>query len=473
MRTRRLHLLVLLAACAAPPSEPRYVPPRDPLVQARLEEWRDLKLGLLVHWGTYSQWGVVESWTLCSEDQPWCDRGGEDYCEYKQRYERLIETFDPRAFEPERWARAAAEAGMRYLVFTTKHHDGFCMWDTRETDYKITSERCPFHTSPNADVTRALFDAFRARGFRIGAYFSKPDWHSDDYWAHEWATPDRCVNYDTRKYPERWQRFRDFTFRQIRELMTGYGRIDILWLDGGWVRPNDTITDEVRSWGYRIPDWEQDVDIPRIAAMAREHQPGLLVVDRTVHGPYEDYRTPEQRVPDAVLPYPWETCLSMSQSWSYNREPRYKSARELVHTLVDVVAKGGNLLLGVGPGPDGRIDEEAYERLAALGAWMRANGAAIYATRPVAPHAAGRVRYTRSKDGASTYAILLAAEGEERPPAAVELTGLRPARGARVLLVETGDELPWEPSADGARVTVPPRVRDRIRARHAWAFEVR
>jgi alpha-L-fucosidase len=408
-----------------------YVPPADPAVRAKLESWQDKKFGLMMHWGTYSQWGIVESWSLCSEDQPWCSRDGANYVDYCREYETLIETFNPTQFDPARWASAAKGAGMKYVVFTTKHHDGFSMFDTQLTDYSVTGERCAFSTNPKANITKEVFDAFRAEGFWTGAYFSKPDWHHPDYWAPEFATPNRCNNYDVRKYPERWKRFQDFTFGQIEELMTGYGDVDILWLDGGWVRPNDTITDEVRAWGYQIPAWEQSVDMPRIAKMARAHQPGLIVVDRSVHGPYEDYRTPEQHVPGELLPYPWETCMTMTQSWSYNREPEYKSTRELIHTLVDVVAKGGNYLLNVGPGPDGTLDDEAYERLKGIGEWLDTNGEAIYGTRPALPFAEGAVRYTQ-KDGA-VYATVLVG-GDEPMPTVVEFPGwISGTRKARVL----------------------------------------
>ncbi len=447
-----------------------YVPPQDPAVRAKLAAWQDLKFGLLMHWGVYSQRGIVESWTLCSEDQPWCDRDGANYVDYVREYERLIETFDPRGFDPAPWAATARAAGMKYVVFTTKHHDGFAMFDTQLSDYSIASERCPFHTSPKADVTKAIFEAFRAADFWTGVYFSKPDWHHDDYWAPEWATPNRCNNYDTGKYPERWQRFRDFTFGQLEELMTGYGPIDILWLDGGWVRPDDTITDEVRAWGYDIPSWEQDIDMPRIATMARAHQPGLLIVDRTVHGPYENYRTPEQRVPDEALPYPWETCLTLSQSWSWVAEPEFKSTRELVHTLVDVVAKGGNLLLNVAPSTEGRWDEGASERLAEIGTWLDLNGSALYGTRPIAPYVSDDVRYTRAKDGGPVYVIRLAADGETEPPAEINFSGLRARSGSAIRCLETGDALPWIRAGETTSAALLPELRARLKSRHAWTL---
>ncbi len=455
-----------------PATAQEYEWPDDPAVRAKLEQWQDLKFGLMMHWGIYSQWGIVESWSICSEDQPWCSRDGANYVDYKRKYQALNETFEPQQFDPEPWAKAAAAAGMKYVVFTTKHHDGFCMFDSALSDYTITDPSCPFHLNPRANITNEIFDAFRAKGFLTGAYFSKPDWHHEDYWAPEWATPDRCNNYDTRKYPERWQRFCDFTYGQIEELMTGYGRVDILWLDGGWVRPNDTINDEVRSWGYRIPEWEQDVDMPRIVKMAREHQPGLIVVDRTVHGPYENYRTPEQRVPEQQLPYPWETCLTMSPSWGWVRDPEYKTAHELIGLLVDIVAKGGNFLLNIGPSPEGTLDAEAYERLAEIGAWMEINGRAIYGTRAIPPYVEGAVRFTQKKNEGSVFAIHVATTADAKPPAEFVLETIAPAEGSEVRWLETGEVLPWTHTGTATVIVVPEAIRQRSVGRHAWAVEL-
>ena len=150
--------LFLLMVCLGPAQaeEDRYVQETDPLVLTKLEQWQDLKFGLLMHWGSYSQWGIVESWSLCPEDYGWCERregsNPYDYFAYKKEYENLKTTFNPVKFDPEKWASAAAEAGMKYVVFTTKHHDGFCMFDSQETDYKITDQACPFHTNARAGL---------------------------------------------------------------------------------------------------------------------------------------------------------------------------------------------------------------------------------------------------------------------------------------------------------------------------------
>lgn len=447
-----------------------YVPETDPAALRKLEQWQDWKFGFMMHWGPYSQWGVVESWSICSEDVPWCKRPeGIGYVDYKRKYERLPETFDPTAFDPAAWARAAADAGMEYVVFTTKHHDGFSMFDTRQTDYRITAPGVPFHDDPRANIAKEVFDAFRARDFGIGAYFSKPDWHHDDYWAPEWATPDRHVNYDTRKYPERWQRFRDFTYRQIEELTTGYGPLDILWLDGGWVRPGDTLDD--RKDGIAGVPWPQDIDMPRIAAMARRNQPGIIIVDRAVGGRYENYRTPEQQIPDGPLPYPWETCMTLGDSWSYAPDDDYKPARRIVHMLVDVVAKGGNYLLNVGPDASGRLPEEALRRMREIGDWMHVNGEAIYRTRPMTPWGDGPLRYTRLRDG-TVYAIYLADADQREPPATLTIAGAVPPPGAQVRLLGADAPLRWHREGDSVVVEIPAAARRQVAGAYAWTIRL-
>ncbi|MBR4135290.1 MAG: alpha-L-fucosidase [Bacteroidales bacterium] len=378
----------------------------DPVILNRISEWQDLKFGFMMHWGIYAQWGIVESWSICNE--PWIDRNGEPYTDYKARYQALNKTFNPTNFNPDAWAQAAKDAGMKYFVFTTKHHDGFCLFDTKETTYSTTDPSCPFSANPKADITKAVVDAFRAKGLWTGLYFSKADWHNEDYWAPEWATPDRNVNYDPEKHPERWQKFCDFTDRQIQELMSNYGDIDLLWLDGGWVRPAWSVDEEVRDW-LGCQGWIQDINMDKIITKARSHNPDLIVVDRTVHGRYENYRTPEQTVPDTLLPYPWETCMSMGDSWSYVATDKYKSTNKLIHLLVDIVAKGGNFLLNVGPGPDGTLPDTALARMKEIGAWMRVNGDAIYATRPLYPYTCQDIRLTQTKQG-KKFAIILCPE---------------------------------------------------------------
>lgn len=409
----RLLLIALLLASSVAHTQPspEYTYPSDAAVRNNLEHWRDLKFGIIIHWGIYAVPGIVESWSICNED--WVGRDTSlNYEDYKKWYFGLSKEFNPTQFNPEAWASSAKQAGMKYLVFTTKHHDGFCMFDSKFSDFKITNG--PFKANPKSNVTNEVFNAFRKQDFFIGAYFSKPDWHSDYYWWHAFATGERNNNYDIRKFPEQWKRFQNYTANQISELTSEYGKVDMLWLDGGWVRPLETINDEVKSWQCPIPSWSQDVNVPRLAEIARKNNPGTLVVDRTVHGEYENYRTPEQRIPEGRLDYPWETCMTLGNAWGFVPNDQYKTSREVIHKLVEVVAKGGNLLLGVGPAATGVFPDEVNTRLKEIGEWTSIHSEAIYGTRSISNFQDGNIYFVEGKQG-EHYAIVLLKEGEQLP----------------------------------------------------------
>ncbi len=427
------------------PVSSEYVYPEDPKVAENLENWRDQKFGMIIHWGIYAVPGIVESWSICNED--WIGRDSTvRYDDYKRWYWSQSEKFNPVKFNPEQWAQAAREAGMKYLVFTTKHHDGFNLFDTKYSDYKITAG--PFGSDPRANVTRHVFEAFRKEGMLIGAYFSKPDWHSQYFWWDKYATPDRNVNYDIRKNPWRWNKFREFTHNQIQELTSEYGRVDILWLDGGWVRPRNTINAEVLSWGAPIPDFDQEIDMPKVAEIARRNQEGILIVDRTVHGEFENYRTPEQAIPAGKSDDPWESCITLGGAWSYVPNDRFKSAEWAIHTLVEIVAKGGNLLLGVGPTAEGEFLPVQVERLREIGKWLDRNGEGIYGTRAVEVFQSGDIYFTRAKDH-RRYALRL---NKSPLSETVSWEGNLPREGSKMYILGEPSPVKWR--ADGNRVTV-------------------
>jgi alpha-L-fucosidase len=459
--------------------------PTDQAVLDKLEDWQDLKFGLLMHWGAYSQWGIVESWSICPEDYGWCERkkgsNPDDYFTYKKEYENLKLSFNPTGFNPEDWAKAAADAGMKYLVFTTKHHDGFCMFDSKYTDYKITSPESPFSTNPKANIAKEVFDAFRNEGLWAGAYFSKPDWNSPYYWDPKFPPMDRNVNYDPAVYPEKWEKFVQFTQNQIMELMSDYGKIDILWLDGGWVSKKSpeqiknyyTHVAENATSGYPISRAvNQDIRMDEIAAKAREKQPGLIVVDRAVKGPNQNYLTPENKVPETQLPYPWESCIIAGGGWSWVPDATFMTPKQAIHMLIDIVAKGGNLLYNIAPGPDGRWPEGAYKLLAAMGDWIDVNGEAIYSTRAIAPYKTDNICLSQQKDTKAVYALYLEEEDGSGLPESFTVKRIKAAKNAQLTLLGAKGNLKWQNTDEGVKVTVPSSIRKNLPCDLAWTVKI-
>lgn len=453
----------------------KYVVPKDSLVREKLAHWQDIKFGLLMHWGTYSEWGIVESWSICPEDEGWTKRRGPyaaNYFDYVKAYENLQTTFNPTSFDPDKWAAAAKDAGMKYVVFTTKHHDGFCMFDTKQTDYKITSSKTPFSTNPKANIAKEVFNAFRKDGFMIGAYFSKPDWHCPYYWWPYFPPKDRNVNYDPKKYPERWNDFKNYTYNQIEELMTGYGSMDILWLDGGWVRPKSTVDTSIE-WQRGIV-YNQDIDMARIAKMARSHQPGLLVVDRTVSGEYENYVTPEQTIPAEPLLHPWESCITMGNSWSYVPSDHYKSTNQLVHMLLKIISRGGNFLLNIGPSPEGDWSDTAYSRLKEIGIWMKVHANGVYNTIPLAPYEDGNIVYLQSKDKKSKYIYVLSDKANDvMLPDKITINKIILGKKSKIVLLDApGERIKWKTTGDGVIIEVPTELKNKVAGNYAVAFRI-
>ena len=430
-------ILILAISAVAQDYASYYVAPKESEVKAKLEQWKDLKFGMIIHWGLYAVPGIVESWSICSEDEDWIPRDSTmRYSDYKQWYWNLSKEFNPVDFDPDQWASVAHDAGMKYVVFTTKHHDGFALFDTKYSDFSIA--KGPFAQNPKADALKYVFEAFRKQNMMIGAYFSKPDWHSQDYWWNRYATPNRHVNYKIDQHPYRWENFKKFVYGQIGEITQRYGQVDILWLDGGWVRPP-----------------EEDINMKTVADIARKNQPGILIVDRTVGGEYENYQTPEKQIPEKQLANPWETCVPLSKDWGYIPNAKFKSANEVIGMMMEIVAKGGSLLLGVGPTPQGLIEPEVVKILEEIGAWMKLNGEAIYNTRCLANYQAEDLWFTTSKDGKYVYALC---PGTKSPT--LTWTGNIPAKGAKMQLLSGKGPVYYKLDGDRVNVRLPYELSD-------------
>lgn len=407
-----------------------YVWPTDPQVLTKLKHWQDQKFGVLMHWGLYSVPGIVESWSICSED--WIVRERKPtYEEDKAWYWSQKDSLNPVNFDPSKWADVMKKAGMKYMIFTTKHHDGFCMFDTKYTDFSIAHG--PFGKDPRHNIAKEVFDAYRNKGFMIGCYFSKPDWHSKWFWNPYYATPNRRINYKKQQHPDWWQNYRKFTQNQLNELTTDYGNIDILWLDGGWITGDE-------------------IGLDTILVDARKRNPGMISVDRTIRGKNENYQTPEQGIPAKQLDIPWESCITLSHAWGWTPNAKFKSPNKVIGILSEIVAKGGCLALGVGPKADGTLQPEVVNTLLKIGSWLNKNGQAIYSTVNAAHYNDGKVWFTADKNGKTLYAIYALEDGEKTPKT-ITWTENKPK--GKLILLQNGKSVKYTVKGNQVTVTLP------------------
>lgn len=329
----------------------------------RLKWWTDARFGLFIHFGLYAL-PARHEWVKNHERLT------------NEQYQKYFDHFNPDLFNPREWARMAKAAGMKYAVITSKHHEGFCLWDSKYTDYKVTNT--PF----GRDLLKEFVEAFRAEGLKVGFYYSLLDWHHPDYTIDVMhpLRPANEADYDRLNAGKDMNRYRQYMKDQVRELLTNYGEISIMWFDFSFPGKH----------GKGRDDW----DSVGLLKLARSLQPNIIVDDRLdlqdVEGGW-DFTTPEQVVVTKWPEYkgkkiPWETCQTFSGSWGYYRdEYTWKSPSQLIQLLINSVSKGGNLLLNVGPTGRGTFDQRAQERLEAMGDWMAVNSRSIYGCTEAPP----------------------------------------------------------------------------------------
>ncbi|QJC53933.1 alpha-L-fucosidase [Paenibacillus albicereus] len=377
-----------------------------------MQKWfEEAKLGIFIHYGIYAVDGVAESWSFYN--------GRLSYEDYMKQ----LDGFTASRFDAERWAELIERSGAKYAVLTTKHHDGVALWDTKQSELSVVKK-----TPAGKDLVREYADAIRGRGIRCGLYYSLIDWSHPDYpsvfeggrapddpsAANRFSSPADGV-----QRPQAWERFLAFNDAQLRELLTDYGPVDLLWFDGDWER-------SAEQWG--LPEFKQRL---------LELRPELIVNSRLQgHG---DYKTPEQGLPITRPEGPWEFCTTINTSWGYvPTDCKYKSLGQIIRMFCDCIAMGGNMLLNIGPREDGTIDERQEAVLLGLGGWIRDHEEAVFGT--------GEGVMTRYYPGGSTLSAdrrTLYLFVRDTPKEGVCLKGLcNPIRRASVL--HSGQELEWD-----------------------------
>ncbi len=381
----------------------------------RMKWWLEARFGMFIHWGLYAL-PARHEWVASREHLT------------NAAYQRYFEHFDPDLYDPAEWARTAKTAGMRYVVVTAKHHDGFCLWDSAYTDYKAT------RTLAGRDLLAPLAAAVRAEGLRFGFYYSLLDWHHPDYTVDAFHPRRDDVAFVEGAKGRDIGRYADYLSNQVRELLTGFGAVDVLFLDYSFPGPG----------GKGRAEWRSE----RLLRMIRDLRPDIIVNDRLdlldVPGGW-DYRTPEQFMPregirEGGRPVPWETCQTFSGSWGYHRdESTWKSVRQLLVLLIETVSKGGNLLLNVGPTARGTFDGRAVERLRGIGEWMRTNGRSVYGCSGAPPQfpAPANCLLTYHPAARRLYVHVL-----EWPAGTLRLDGFA-GRAAYAQLLHDGSEVPF------------------------------
>jgi len=367
---------------------------------ARLQWWREARFGMFIHWGPVSLKGTEIGWSRGGERR---GTGGTGEIPVEE-YDTLYKKFNPVQFDANEWVRIAKDAGMKYLVFTTKHHDGFVNFDSKLTDYKIASPESPFRRDVVAELAKACHEG----GLGLGFYYSPPDWHHPDY---------RTENHE---------RYIRYLRGQIEELCSNYGKVDIIWFDG---------------LGGKAEDW----DSPRLFELIRKLQPQAVINNRA--GLPGDFDTPEQQIGSFQTDRPWETCMTVCQQWAWKPKDEMKSLKQCLQTLVRVAGGDGNLLFNVGPMPDGKIEPRQVERLREMGDWLKIYGHSIYKTRggPIKP---GRWGASTHKDN-RIYLHVLDWQGGE--------TLTLPRLGKKIVhsSILTGGEVKVDETENGVAVAVP------------------
>ncbi|GAA5522144.1 alpha-L-fucosidase [Aliifodinibius salicampi] len=419
----------------------------------RMEWWREAKFGLFIHWGPYAVPAGVHDGQEIEGIGEWImDRAEIPVSEY----EEYARQFNPEQYDAEEWVKIAKDAGMKYIIITSKHHDGFGLWDSEVSDYDAVD-----FAAIEQDLLADLKKAADKHDIKLGFYYSIMDWHHPNAQAPHY--PD--YNTDEKSNPNFDQYVENYMKPQLKELVEKYDPA-VLWFDGEWI-PEWTHEHGVETYTW-LRQMKPDLIINNRVDVGRQGMQGMNEEGGEFVG---DFGTPEQEILESTREFDWEACMTMNDTWGYKKnDDNWKSAETLIHNLVDIASKGGNYLLNVGPTAEGLIPQASVDRLAKMGDWMEVNSEAIYETERL-QHSfkeGENIRYTKQKGDSVFYGILL-----EQPGETISFSVLRPDEGSEVKLLGYDEPLKWEFGEDeGLALQVPDEVRENTDFGPAWVFKV-
>ena len=423
----------------------------------RMAWWRDAKFGMFIHWGPYAVPAGVYKGKEIDHIGEWIMNDA--HIPIKE-YEGYAKQFNPTKFDATSWAKLMKEAGMKYVVITSKHHDGFGLWDSKVSDYDIV-DFSPY----GKDILKQLAAACKKEGIRFGLYHSIMDWHHPQAQAiHEpnynvWKTDTIASNPEFQTYVQ------DYLKVQLKELVDNYDPA-ILWFDGEWI-PAYTHEDGLDIYPY-LRNLKPDILINNRVDKGRQ---GLMGMNDNKLNYVGDFGTPEQEILETTSTMDWESCMTMNDTWGFKKnDHNWKSGKTLVTNLVDVTAKGGNYLLNVGPTAEGLIPQPSVDRLKEIGKWLKVNKEAIYETEKLKDHykQGENIRYTKKKNSDNFYGITF-----NRPKQKIIFNYVKPNPDSKIYLLGNGEALDWKFSEeDGVTVTVPSKLIKEFGETDAWVFKM-
>jgi alpha-L-fucosidase len=433
-------LIVSMISCKPKP-QTDFTKESKEAYEARMKWWHDARFGMFIHWGVYSVpageyqgkvYHGLGEWLMNDAKIP------------VSEYEKFARQFNPVKFDAAEWIRIAKDAGMKYIVITSKHHDGFAIWGSKVSKYNVV-DFAPY----GKDVLKALADECAKQGIIFCFYHSIMDWHQPNANAENWT-----------KYREKYLK------PQLKELLTGYGKLGVLWFDGEWVK--EWTEDQGKDLYNYVRNLQPDIIINNRVGKGRQGMQGMSK-DTSFVG---DFGTPEQEILSTNSTFAWESCMTMNDTWGFKTsDTNWKSTETLVKNLVDIVSKGGNYLLNIGPTSEGLVPSPIVERLKELGEWIRINGESIYGVMQLKNYKEGdNIRYTLSADGKFINAFILKLPGKQ-----LNVKQIKPVDGSKIKLIGSDTELKWKfDDKTGLKIDIPENLQkpENLPCKYVWVLKI-